>query len=145
MLAVTDPGLRAMGWWLVPVVGVSCAIMVGVACLMGNLGRRYPVWWWSVEECGAFYVRRGDRKGDEEGGERIGSLTSSEGGSVAVSSVVDEKSGGFLEGAVILSNRGLVYPPDFDLQEEERGVLEAIVARLEGKHRRHEVTKSHPR
>jgi len=145
VLAVTDPGLRRMGWWLIPVIMVSCAIMVAVACLMGNLARRYPIWWWSVEECGQFWRRA--KKGDEEAvseEERKASVASSEDSTIAAS-VLEEKGEEIPEGMVILSHRGLVYPPDFELQEEERGVLDAIVARLEQKYRRHEVTKSHSR
>jgi CBS-domain-containing membrane protein len=56
LLAAVDPQVRELGWCLVPVVMLSVGLMFGVALVVGNLQRCYPLYWWS--------------EGGGEGGER---------------------------------------------------------------------------
>lgn len=49
LLAVVDDRLRAMGWLFIPLVLLSCALMLGVALLLNNIERQFPVYWWTPE------------------------------------------------------------------------------------------------
>ncbi|KAI5790298.1 HPP family-domain-containing protein [Geopyxis carbonaria] len=49
LLAATDPVIIRMGWRYILVVTLGSIIMVLGACLFGNVGRRYPVYWWTPE------------------------------------------------------------------------------------------------
>ncbi|KAJ3497614.1 hypothetical protein NLG97_g1765 [Lecanicillium saksenae] len=48
-LAVVDNRLLGLGWFLVPVMVLGCALMITVALIINNLERRFPVYWWTPE------------------------------------------------------------------------------------------------
>lgn len=56
ILAVTTPGL---GWKAVPLVAIGSSVMVAAGCVLNNIGRRWPVWWWTEAD---LPVRRGGRE-----------------------------------------------------------------------------------
>ncbi|RCK65418.1 hypothetical protein Cantr_01367 [Candida viswanathii] len=64
MLPSVDEQVRMMSWWYLPVQIISSVLMIAVACITGNVVRRYPVYWWSPADVGSVYERR--EKGDEE-------------------------------------------------------------------------------
>lgn len=47
LLAASEASVRTLGWWYIPVVLLSSAIMMGVALLFNNVQRRYPNYWWT--------------------------------------------------------------------------------------------------
>ncbi|PHH85011.1 hypothetical protein CDD83_1034 [Cordyceps sp. RAO-2017] len=47
LLAVADDHLVALGWLLVPLVLLGCALMLAVALLVNNIERRFPLYWWT--------------------------------------------------------------------------------------------------
>ncbi|ATY60210.1 HPP family [Cordyceps militaris] len=49
LLAVVDDRLLGLGWFLVPVMMLGCALMVAVALVVNNIERRYPVYWWTPD------------------------------------------------------------------------------------------------
>ncbi|KAG5999368.1 hypothetical protein E4U21_006999 [Claviceps maximensis] len=71
LLAVVDATLVRIGWFLLPVVMLSCVLMLAVALLVNNIERRFPVYWWTPEECG----RRSGAAGGDDGGHGRPSLT----------------------------------------------------------------------
>ncbi|OAA65885.1 HPP family protein [Niveomyces insectorum RCEF 264] len=52
LIAVTDEGIRAIGWYLVPSIMVGTILMQAAALLINNIQRQYPVYWWTPEETG---------------------------------------------------------------------------------------------
>lgn len=48
LLPCADAKVRAMGWWYLPAQLVSSVLMLAVACLVNNIIRSYPVFWWTV-------------------------------------------------------------------------------------------------
>lgn len=52
LLPCLDDRVRAMGWWYLPVQLVSSVLMIAVACISGNVVRKYPVFWWSPATLG---------------------------------------------------------------------------------------------
>ncbi|KAJ7147830.1 HPP family protein, partial [Mycena crocata] len=47
LLAAISPEVYQMGWYYLPVVLLSSSIVLVSALLVNNIGRRYPVFWWS--------------------------------------------------------------------------------------------------
>lgn len=50
LLAVVDNNLLDIGWFLIPVVLLGCALMLGVALIVNNIERRFPIYWWTPED-----------------------------------------------------------------------------------------------
>lgn len=50
LLAVVDDTLIHIGWFMLPVMLLGCALMLGVALLVNNLERRFPIYWWTPED-----------------------------------------------------------------------------------------------
>lgn len=80
LLAVVDANLARIGWLLLPVVLLGCALMLAVALLVNNLQRRFPMYWWTPEglpPASTAVLER--RRPDEEilagGGEKLGGGT----------------------------------------------------------------------
>ncbi|KAJ6790312.1 hypothetical protein PWT90_10547 [Aphanocladium album] len=49
LLAVVDNRLLGLGWFLIPVMVLGCALMISVALIINNLERRFPIYWWTPE------------------------------------------------------------------------------------------------
>lgn len=76
LLAAVDRDVRGLGWFLVPVTGVCGGVVLVSACLVGNLQRRWPVFWWVpgdvdgwVEEGEGDMGVDGEERGDGDGGD----------------------------------------------------------------------------
>lgn len=50
LLAVVDSRLVGIGWFLLPVMALGCGLMLGVAMLVNNIQRRFPIYWWTPED-----------------------------------------------------------------------------------------------
>ncbi|KAH6973969.1 HPP family protein [Ilyonectria destructans] len=50
LLAVVDRDLLNIGWLLIPLVLLSCALMLGVALVLNNIERQFPMYWWTPED-----------------------------------------------------------------------------------------------
>lgn len=50
LLAVVDDNIVSLGWFLIPVVMLGCALMLVVALLVNNIQRRFPAYWWTPED-----------------------------------------------------------------------------------------------
>lgn len=65
MLPLIDQHVRNMSWWYLPVQLVLLVLIIPVACIFGNVFRRYPVYWWTPAECG-FFWKKPEKKGTDE-------------------------------------------------------------------------------
>lgn len=52
LLPSIDEQVREMSWWFLPVQLVSSVLILSVACITGNVIRRYPVYWWTPADLG---------------------------------------------------------------------------------------------
>ncbi|KAJ6445073.1 HPP family protein [Purpureocillium lavendulum] len=66
LLAVVDSNLIRIGWFLIPVMLLGCALMLGVALLINNVERRFPMYWWTPEDLRQSKPAFVRRKSDEE-------------------------------------------------------------------------------
>lgn len=52
LLAAVDPTVNDLGWMLIPLVLLATVLMLGVALLVNNIQRQYPIYWWSPNQVG---------------------------------------------------------------------------------------------
>ncbi|KAF2755849.1 HPP-domain-containing protein [Pseudovirgaria hyperparasitica] len=52
LLAAIDPDVEAMGWTLLPYVLIGTSVMLGIALLVNNIQRTFPVFWWTPRDVG---------------------------------------------------------------------------------------------
>lgn len=52
LIAVVDGPSRELGWLMIPLVLLSVAIMMGVALILNNVQRQFPMYWWSPRPAG---------------------------------------------------------------------------------------------
>ncbi|GAA5810631.1 hypothetical protein MFLAVUS_004054 [Mucor flavus] len=50
LIAVTTPNIVDISWFYIAIVLVSSITQVVIACLINNIERRYPQYWWSPHE-----------------------------------------------------------------------------------------------
>lgn len=146
LMAVLDPVVSELGWFLFLPLLLGCFLMLGVALLVNNIQRRFPFYWWSPAETGMYWrgeietepkekggpgEKRGHsiEKGKEEEDESSGSSSSGDleaGGELA--RMVSVLSG--REGQIVI-RRGRVQIPDgLSLRPEEILSLETLSERL---------------
>lgn len=156
LLAVVDDTLIHIGWFMLPVMLLGCALMLGVALVINNLERRFPVYWWTPEDLskrGPILRRRHSDKlkkaaVDEE--KAVDSPTTApaatasesttraaEAGEVAASDK-DQTEGSGVKftnadqhvGELVIRSGEVVVPEDMFLTQEEQQLLETLAYRL---------------
>ncbi|KAK4120296.1 HPP-domain-containing protein [Parathielavia appendiculata] len=152
LMAVLEPEVAKLGWFLVLPLLLGCGLMLGVALLVNNVQRRFPFYWWSPGETGTYWRRRKGKEGEVETNEaRLEKSVrhrrrdeeeevESSGSSTAGGSIRDLETGGELartvsvmsgKGGVIVIRRGMVKIPDgLSLRPEEILSLETLSERL---------------
>jgi hypothetical protein len=124
LLAVVDDRLLHLGWFFIPVVAFNCTIMFGVALLVNNIQRAYPVYWWTPENLRAEKTE-GEREkpADVEKGKPNEAVPDD-----GSDSDRHERHGG--KEIILKPGGGLVLPQDLFLMQEEVQLLEEIANRL---------------
>ncbi|KAK3296450.1 HPP family-domain-containing protein [Chaetomium fimeti] len=154
LMAVLDPRLADLGWFLFLPLLLGCCLMVAVAMLVNNVQRRFPYYWWSPNETGGYWRRRRQEGGGcGQGGCGEGGAAGEKGGGVVhgqgkprdeessgSSSGGEPEVGGELmqtvsvmsgRGGEIVIRRGRVQIPDgLSLRPEEVLSLEMLSERL---------------
>jgi len=113
LLASTSPDITALGWFFVPLIILGMALMLAVACVVNNIQRTFPEYWWTP-----MYLAR-------EGGEDIEKAKShakEEG--VEGKYVVGE------EYLIRVDGEMIVIPEWMALGEEEKAILQELRNRL---------------
>jgi len=128
ILAASDPTVYALGWMFLPLVFLACLLMLGVALVVNNIQRRYPIWWWTPQETGTIWKRR-----PEHGVMDIERFNDSTAHTLAGSpNAGNAVNGTALEDTIVLSSDGLMsIPRVIKLDDRERAVLERLLAKLQ--------------
>ncbi|KAK0512939.1 hypothetical protein JMJ35_004956 [Cladonia borealis] len=61
LLAAVDPQVEPLGWYLLPLVLLSTALMLVTSLLLNNIQRQYPTYWWTPAD-----LARKDKPDDVE-------------------------------------------------------------------------------
>jgi len=50
LLCSTQPAITQIGWFVLPLVILGTALLLFVACILNNIQRRFPMYWWTSED-----------------------------------------------------------------------------------------------
>lgn len=126
VLAATSPDITAMGWYFVGLVMLGTALMLGVALVVNNLQRQFPVYWWTPLD-----VRR-TRRADEEvapdarGGFEFRGHDDEKDAETGSKDTRSEQAGK----GIYISAHGVEVPRDLALSQDEADLLERLKLRL---------------
>jgi hypothetical protein len=121
LLAATSTEISDLGWLLIPLALLGSCLLVTVACIMGNIQQRFPLYWWTAVE---LPVRKG-----EVDIERRDSNASSE-TKVGGGSNSETEGGDSERGEIVVSAERIVVPDWLQLGVEQRALLETLRAQL---------------
>lgn len=117
LLAAVDPTATALGWMFVPLILLGSTMMLGVALLVNNIQRQFPIFWWTPKDVG----RR--KKEDLEN-------AAVEKKDLAILEREIQRERRHFQHTITLSPDHITLPKGFALGEEEAGVLDVIRDRL---------------
>jgi len=118
LLAATTPEITELGWFLIPLILLGSVLMVAVACVINNIQREFPMYWWTAADLSRSNTDDIERQGDGDGK----SASSLEGFSYK------EEYG---KGPHIMINDQHIMIPDWiSLDAEERLMLEVLRSKL---------------
>ena len=107
LLAATTQEITDLGWYLLPLVVLGSVVTLVVACLVNNVQRQFPLYWWTERDLAVL----------QGGGQSVEKLAR------CVFQVECLEKGGFS-----------VRQPGGEtvmLKDEEKAVLEALMARVQ--------------
>ncbi|KAI1075007.1 HPP family protein [Whalleya microplaca] len=107
LLAVVDDVAVNIGWTLVPLVILGCAIMLCTALVLNNIQRRFPVYWWTPEDLAG---SRSRQESESPSG--------------------DEEKASYEHAILVISRRKIIVPDHIILNPEEKFMLESLCNRL---------------
>jgi len=117
LLAAVEPEISGLGWLYLGVILLSSIITNVVACLLNNIQRQYPMYWWSPHEKITTV-----KSADTETGQKEEKVDATEG----QETVVHTHDGP----GIHLDSRGITVPEDFYLAYNERSMLKILEERL---------------
>ncbi|TKA77207.1 hypothetical protein B0A55_02584 [Friedmanniomyces simplex] len=128
VLASTEAAAIQLGWIFVPLMILASALMTTVACLLNNILRQYPMYWWTPEDVGS-KLRDHDKADPNKLEKQV-----SEADSERTLRHVDSHSGDEVDEHGVHEIRILSYkiqlPPEIDVTDEEAIVLQNLQYRL---------------
>jgi len=113
LLAATEPAIRDMGWWFIPLVLLAAVLMLGVALVVNNIQRRYPAYWWTPADVG-----RKQKPDIEHAATKTETRKEPQ---MAHTESTD---------CIVIGLDDILLPPGFGLGPEQEGVLEILRDRL---------------
>ncbi|RDW77135.1 hypothetical protein BP6252_05188 [Coleophoma cylindrospora] len=104
LVAATNPVVADLGWFLVPVMVLGNVLMLSCACVVNNVQRRWPLYWWTGDDL------TGGRESDLED--------------------VEKHEG---RGEIVVTAERVDIPAWMVVSEEENRMLDALRLRLQHK------------
>jgi hypothetical protein len=112
LLCSTTPAIEELGWFLIPLVLIGSALLVAVGCVLNNIQRTFPVFWWTPVDLRTHAVssdiERAVSKGEKE----------------------DERENREGRGRIEIDGEKILVPDWLDLEYEEKAMLEMLRHRL---------------
>ncbi|KAI4760219.1 hypothetical protein E4T52_12590 [Aureobasidium sp. EXF-3400] len=118
VLATTNAEIIAMGWIYIPFVIMSSVIMLTLACIINNIQRAYPVYWWTPANL--------RKEKDVQDLEKVPTNNSEK----VLSGQPMGRASDVNPDSVVISPHHLYIPDSFDLDGDELAVLSRLQARL---------------
>lgn len=126
LLAVIEPKVVHLGWFLLPVILFTCLLIQSVALFVNNIQRRYPLYWWTPAEVG--YRKKHQQQQDEKNNSDSSRET---GAKLEITTRHMEEGKVGKEEIQIIIRRGQVFiPADICVSPEDKTYLEALSEKL---------------
>jgi hypothetical protein len=111
LLCSTTPEITELGWFMLPLVLLGSVLLVATACVMNNIQRRFPVYWWTPAE-----LRRPEKeKADVER---------------ASEAAMEVGNGDATEKGITIDAEQIIVPDWLGMEDEEQAMLEILRIRL---------------
>lgn len=132
LLAATDQPARELGWFLLPCVILSVVLMTACGCIVGNMQRQWPLYWWKPDTEHRLNARDEGQEGSgvEEGDVEKAELEvgRTETGTSSHTVVSAESCGN--RGHVVVIPGKVIVSDGLVLSDEEVRVMEALGQRM---------------
>lgn len=119
LLAAVDPTVAAMGWMFVPFILLGSGLMFGVAMLVNNVQRQFPVFWWTPKDVGMFWSKDKIRHNPDDAEKMIG-----------LGGEERRRQSSGIKQTILLSANDIVLPIGFVLDYEQEQMLQILRDRL---------------
>jgi len=107
LMAATIPEITELGWYLAPLVLLGSVLMLLVACVVNNIQRQFPLYWWTEHDLST--LRAGDADVEK------------------VVNVLHVEDSGL---AIRVTGREVIAPKSITLTNDETKFLEALKEKL---------------
>ncbi|CZS91295.1 related to HPP family protein [Rhynchosporium agropyri] len=121
LLASTSPDIEKLGWMLVPLIILGSVLMLAVACVVNNIQRTFPIYWWTPVDLNP---KTGKPNGDEEKQDKDEKNANSN----SSSSFDDYVQG--TDGRIVIDGEHIAVPSWVELGPEERLMLDVLRQKL---------------
>lgn len=131
LLAATSPEITALGWYLLALVMLGSTLMLASACIINNIHRRFPIYWWTPIDLSNSLHRRAssgiekvsqaekeEEQSDAESGRRLSRVKTRE-------EVHYDR-----EHEIKITAKYIVVPDWLEMNDWERNILEILRERL---------------
>jgi hypothetical protein len=112
LLCSTTPAIEELGWFLIPLVLIGSVLLVAVGCILNNIQRTFPVFWWTPVDLRAHAIssdiERAATKGEKE----------------------NEQENREGRGRIEIDGERILVPDWLELEYEEKAILEILRHRL---------------
>ncbi|KAF7877574.1 hypothetical protein EAF04_001249 [Stromatinia cepivora] len=114
LLAATSPEITNIGWYLTPLVVLGSVLLVATACMVNNIQRTFPIYWWTPHSLSSRAEEDTDKS--SESTTRVEEPTE----------IQDTHE----EGTIRIDKHRIVIPNWLSLEYEERAILEVMQSKL---------------
>ncbi|KAK2734451.1 hypothetical protein FQN57_001686 [Myotisia sp. PD_48] len=121
LLAAVDPTTRHLGWFLLPVVLLSCVLILVSALVFNNIQRRFPLHWWTPDDLLKKIREDLESSSDEVIQNNTQQLRGDE---------MDEKTSMQGEECITIKTGHIYIPPSISLTPNEIELLESLSKRI---------------
>ncbi|KAM0195949.1 hypothetical protein ACHAPC_000439 [Botrytis cinerea] len=115
LLAATSPEITEIGWFLIPLVLLGSVLLVAIACLVNNIQRTFPIYWWTPHSLSSRSEEDTEKSSESASG-------------VEQPTEIQHTSE---EGTIKIDKHHIIIPSWLPLEYEERAILEAMQTRLQ--------------
>lgn len=130
LLAATSPEITALGWYLLPLVLLGSTLMLASACVINNIHRRFPIYWWTPIDLTNHLHRRASSGIEKVSqAEKEDEISDTERG--RLSRVKTREEAHFdREHEIKITKKRVTVPDWLEVSDWERSVLEILRERL---------------
>ncbi|CZR50800.1 related to HPP family protein [Phialocephala subalpina] len=119
LLAATSKDITELGWFLIPLILLGSSLMLAVACIINNIQRQFPVYWWTPADLSRPKQNAIEK---QKGGSKIDVID----GESSWSDHVEGK-----ESRILIDDQRITIPDWVALDAEENAMLEILRSKLQ--------------